>query len=255
MPGCTTITGQLDKSDALMNYAVQQMGLYLEKNYKANINKSEFENLIKIAKKEYRKVSDEALNIGSITHDMIEQYVNAKINNDSFDPSEYKKYPDQVENAFLAFLEWEQKNIEYYIEAEKPVCSLWYYYAGTLDCVAKMKNSGIYVIDFKTASGFFDGYGEQIAAYKFAREEAKGKLTYKFTSNEKTWEKSIVQEKIKIDGVGILRLDKKTGLPEWKDFSRNYDQKLRSFLKLLSFYYSQKKRQLKNNPRIWEGAK
>jgi|GEM_PF-5374228 len=50
--------------------------------------------------------------------------------------------------------------------------------------------------------------------------------------------------------MGILRLDKDTGLPEWKDYSDKYETKLISFLSLLDYYYKDKKRRLKNNPRV-----
>jgi hypothetical protein len=51
----------------------------------------------------------------------------------------------------------------------------------------------------------------------------------------------------KVEGTGILRLDKVTGDPEWKDYSKDYDRDVTAFLKLLDFYYHAKTRRLRNN--------
>ena len=101
-------------------------------------------------------------------------------------------------------------------------------YAGTLDAVAKIGDKK-YVIDFKTSKGFYSGYQKQISAYALAYTEMTG---------------------IPVDGCGILRIDKESGLPEWKDCTKNRERKESAFLKLLDFFYEDKKRRLKNNKRV-----
>ena len=100
--------------------------------------------------------------------------------------------------------------------------------AGTLDAVAKLKDGRIVVIDFKSSKGFYDGYDLQIAAYRNCYEKMK---------------------QDEVDGQGVLRLDKETGIPEYKDFSENHLRNIICFKSLLDVYYLQKNRRLKNNPR------
>ena len=88
------------------------------------------------------------------------------------------------------------------------------------------KDDKLYLYDFKTSNGFYDTYGKQISAYKQAFEE-------------ETCED--------IDGIGIIRFDKNTGEYEIKDYTKDYDKEIKAFLKLLEFYYIDKKRKLKNN--------
>ena len=57
----------------------------------------------------------------------------------------------------------------------------------------------------------------------------------------------VTYPEMRIDGMGVLRLDKVTGLPEFKDYSKNYDKCLRTFKALCEYYYCEKKRRLKNN--------
>ena len=60
---------------------------------------------------------------------------------------------------------------------------------------------------------------------------------------------------VQVDGCGVLRLDKITGQPEFKDYSEGYERKLGAFLALVEFYYKDKKRRLKNNPKVKENWK
>lgn len=260
MPGVTTVLDLLDKSAALKSWAVNCTIQYI----KENVNKQyypgmghvvNYNNLLEIVDKskyEYKNVSERAKNTGSIVHDLINQYINAKINHDNFDPTAFRQYNEEAENAFLAFLEWEKENIVEYIESEQPVCSLEFCFAGTLDLIAKMKNGKIYVIDFKSSKGFYDGYGKQIAAYLYARMEKKDNNQFEceFNSDNGSWTKTITQIPVEIEGMGILRLDKITGLPEFKDYTKQYKTKISSFLSLLDFYYNDKKRRLKGNCRV-----
>jgi len=175
--------------------------------------------ILEEAKTEWKNISKEALNIGSEVHELIEQYIKG------FKDTEPKETKPEVLNAFNAFLEWEKENIEEWIECEKTIFHPVHCYAGTLDATAKLKNGKYYVIDFKTSTGFYGGYDLQIAAYRHAYEE---------------------EMYIQMDGMGILRLDKKTGLPEWKDYSKVYEQKKDAFIHLVNFWYADKNRRCKN---------
>jgi len=207
-PGVTTILGELGKGNALLQWAVNCAVQWLEEN------PNDFDG----AKKHWRDVSKEAMDIGSEVHNLIEQYIKMRIIGKNIDY--HGKYRSEVENGYLAFLEWEKNNIDKWIESEMTIYNDKYWYAGTLDAVAKLKNNKIYVIDFKSSKGFYDDYVLQISAYR----NAYGKNT---------------------DGMGILRLDKETGLPEWKDYSQKYEQSIEAFHYLVQFYYTFKKRRIK----------
>jgi len=194
VPGVTSILDLLDKGPAIIQWAVNNAVLYIDKHFLEYTSEEDFQELLTMAKFKYRQMSKEALDIGSQVHDIISQYITARINNEVFDPTQYNDYRDEVENGFLAFLDWEKNNIIEYIESEQPVCSLKYYYAGTLDCIARLKDNKIYVIDFKSSKSFYDGYAKQIASYRYARTEEKpdNRFLCKFVSDAYNYEKDII---------------------------------------------------------------
>ncbi|NHZ85784.1 MAG: hypothetical protein GWP19_07875 [Planctomycetia bacterium] len=220
-PSVTEIIGMLDKSSALMGWVAKSMGEYIIK-YQEDYD--DLKDLVQKAKYSYKDISAEAMDIGSEIHGLIEIYIKHKI-----DPTKGKTLHESVSNGYLAFLEWEKENIKEWFYSERPIHDLDIGYAGTLDAIAKMKDNKVIVIDFKSSKGFYDGYDLQISAYRAAAEKI---------------------DKIKYDGMGVLRLDKETGLPQYKDYSNIYENKLEAFIKLTDFYYAYKKRRLKNNPRV-----
>lgn len=221
-PSVTTVLGILDKGEALLGWAVKMAVNYIREH----APHEDFEHVLMLAKTNWREAREEAADIGKEIHDLIKTYIRH-----GRDPNGV--YRPEVENGFLAFLEWEQVNKIKWLESEKEVFDPGHGYAGTLDAKCRFGAGPfagrVFVIDFKSSKAFYDGYGEQVSAYRYADG-----LTTSIPSN----------------GCGILRLDKETGLPEFKDFSEGYDQKLASFLKLVEFYYLQKNRKLKANPLI-----
>ena len=234
-PSVTTVLGILDKSAALMPWAVNMALQYVKENADGDL-----ETVLEQAKKEWRKVSQDAMDIGSAVHDAIECYIKHGV--DKTKEEIYSK-PDMsddqkkaIDNAFLAFLEWSDDNGCEWIESEATVIDTENCYAGTLDGVVHFTKGEFagrtMVIDFKSSKGFYDGYGKQVAAYRLAYECKEGC--------------------VQVDGCGVLRLDKATGEPEFKDYSKDYERKVKAFLLLLDFYYADRKRRLKNNPKVKE---
>ena len=85
------------------------------------------------------------------------------------------------------------------------------YWAGTLDYYG-MFNGKLYIIDFKTSKQHFPNeHGPQVAAYR-----------------------SRVNRKV--EGCGVLRLDKITGYPDWEDYSDDYHKHLESFNHMVPIY-------------------
>lgn len=244
-PSVTTVLGILDKSSALIPWGINMALEYLRQNgvTKTGSFKTKEgtflvnEDLLQEAKKNYRTVSKEALDIGSAVHDAIECYI--KHGKDKTKEEIYSK-PDMsgeqkeaIDNAFIAFLEWESENQVKWHCSEQTIIDTENGFAGTMDAVASFGagefEGRTFVIDFKSSKDFYDGYGKQVAAYRFGYET--------------------VENCVQVDGCGVLRLDKITGQPEFKDYSKDYERKLDAFLALLKFYYADKKRRLKNNPK------
>lgn len=205
-PSVTQICEMLDKSGALLPWATKCMRIALENGAP-----------IVVAENAWKTVSEEAKDIGSQLHDLIEQYIKT-----GCDKSVSVAYSEPVQNGFLAFLEWEAKAHIAWLDTEKTVYDTERCYAGTLDAIAVIDGKK-YVIDFKSSRGFYDGYDLQISAYA---------------------------QIVGVRNCGILRLDKETGIPEWKDYSKHIDKNIAAFNLLLEFYYMYKKRKLKNNKRV-----
>jgi hypothetical protein len=214
-PSVTTVLDCLGKGDALMHWAVNLATTYIRQNRGLGLSLDE---LLDNAAKNWMTAKNEAADIGSEIHDLIEKYI-------QHGRDAVGKYRPEVEHGFLAFLEWERAHGVKWIKSEFQIVSHVHGYAGTLDAICIYEDRP-YVIDFKSSRGFYDTFGMQIAAYRKAAEEMGHA----------------------IQGTGILRLDKVTGEPEWKDYSKDYDRDVTAFLKLLDFYYHAKVRRLKNNP-------
>jgi len=166
----------------------------------------ELSSILESAKKNYRKVSAKAMDIGSAVHAAIERYLN--LGQEPEAPS------DEVLSAFLGFLDWMSEHKVETIHAEQTVYG--YAYAGTTDFVA-MLDGKKYVIDFKTyneTSSTQPPYPEakyQVAAYRACIEG--------------------------VEGCGLLYLGKSTGKMKWIDTSATFKTDFEIFTKLVDIYY------------------
>ncbi len=219
-PSVTTVLGMLDKGEGLFQWAVNCALNFVELHA---LNEG-LPKTISEARSRWREARDEAADIGKEIHELIQVYI--RHGRDALG-----KYRPEVEHGFLAFLEWEKDNAIEWLESEKEVFDPEHGYAGTLDAKCRFGagplKGRVFVIDFKSSKAFYDGYAEQVAAYRHADS---------------------LKTPIPSDGCGILRLDKETGEPEFKDVSDGYEHRLAFFFKLLECYYLQKTRRLKGNP-------
>lgn len=215
-PSVTTVLGLLSKGDALLGWAVKCAVEYI----KANLSDKPIEEVLDSARTEWKNARETAADIGTEIHDKIHKYI-------TYGRDACGDMRPEVENGFLAFLDWEKANKVKWVQMELQVVSRVHGFAGRLDAICDF-NGKRYLIDFKSSKAFYDEIPMQLAAYRIAAAE-NGSQT---------------------EGIGILRLDKETGLPEWKDYSDVQEQHEKAFLHLLKFYYSQKNRRLKNNPFI-----
>ena len=216
-PSVTAILNELNKP-ALTYWAANCAVSYIEQNLSEvdPNNPHSLNDLFLNAKTAFKTVGKEATDIGSAVHHAIEHYV--KHGKDATgDLSE------SVQNGFLAFLEWESLNKVEWLESEKTLYNLESCYAGTCDAIAKI-NGVKYLLDFKTSKSIYDEYRFQLAAYMACLDESEG-----------------------VERIGILRLDKETGEPEFKDITKDWQKKYKAFLALVNWYYLSKKRRV-NNP-------
>jgi hypothetical protein len=223
LPSVTTIIGDCtDKSGPLCQWSANMCVQHIRENCdtydEAANNLLEDSNIYLVsdsdlekARFNYKDVSKTALTIGSAVHKAIEDYLMMG-----------KGFPanvdDRITAGLTAFMEWFRENDIRVISVEQTVRSK--YWAGTLDLLCEM-NGLVYVIDFKTSKAIYPAdMGPQIAAYR---------STYNRDNS------TIVET---VQGSGILRLDKETGEPEWKDFSKRYEQDLFTFNRMVELFFA-----------------
>lgn len=210
-PSVTTIiSDSTDKSGALTQWSANMCVEHIRRNCETYEPETKterefyfvYEEDLEAARFNFRDISKEALDIGSEVHSAIEYYLKTG--------KEPEIEHDKVLAGFVAFLEWKDENTLLPLGLEETVKGD--HWAGTLD-FRGMFNEKLYVIDFKTSKAIYaNEMGPQIAAYRSACED--------------------------IEGSGILRLDKETGLPEFKDFSKRYEKDLETFNWMVGLYFS-----------------
>jgi hypothetical protein len=223
-PSVTEVNGQIDKSPALMQFAVNNSISWIIENIDDSMTIDDIIKVINDSKYKYREESNKAKDIGSQVHSLIEDYIKFGL-----DKTTKIEYCQEVQNSFLAFLEWEKENNIKWVKSEFRLINNVEMFAGTCDAVCEI-NGELFLIDFKTSKDFYYENYLQVAAYL---------MTYNL-------------ENPAVSRAGILRIDKETGLPEFKEVLE-LDKKYQAFLKLLDFFYMSKKRRLKNNFRALRG--
>jgi hypothetical protein len=204
-PSVTTIiSDSVNTAEPLMNWAANMVVEWIQQNC-SDANPNTYYTVadgdLDEARKNFRSVSQKALDIGSEVHHAAEMHLKGK---------EYVLTTKEAKNAFKAFLEFQAKHSMEPIALEETVYGN--HWAGTLDYFGLFDGKK-YVIDFKTSKGFYmDSMGPQIAAYASLKPEAEGS--------------------------GILRLDKATGFPFFKDTTKNQGKYLNIFNKMVDLYFT-----------------
>ena len=186
--------------------------------------------------KDYKRIRENSQKIGSITHQMIENYL---INQTDLPIPFTIRYDQEkeIKTAYENFKRWkftlEQIN-GYKIERilvieQKLVCP---YFGGTLDLLATI-NGRNYIIDFKTSKKISPPYIIQLGSYFWLL-------------NNGYFENPALKD-VSADGIGVVRLDKQK-LDKFEDFFLDYgieDHKymiknsIYSFFSMLNaFYYN-----------------
>lgn len=200
-----------NSSGALTQWSANMCKLWIEENACPVIDdESWYVNLEDLdnMRFHFREVSQKALDIGSEVHDAIEWYL------------KYERIPtfktEAAQNAFKAFHSWKEENKLQPLRLEQTVYGdNW---AGTLDFLGYF-NDKLYVIDWKSSKAHYPEMRYQVAAY---RSESRVKKDIR----------GIVPV-----GNGVLRLDKETGMPDFKDHSKTYKKDLAVFNAMVKLYY------------------
>ena len=197
-PTVTEITSNVtDKSGALTQWAANMVVEWIRGNCKGGtvqyiVTPEELDD----ARFNFRKVSKKALDIGSQVHEAIMQYF--KTGKEPVDP------PEQVANAFLAFLEFKDEHkLETMLVEERLFADDW---CGQLDWYGLLDGK-TYVLDWKSSKGHYRDMRIQAAAYR----------------------KLLIEGGYPCEGHGVVRLDKETGIPDFKDHTEHYQKDANEF--------------------------
>ena len=227
LPSSTTILSILRKPAIevwMVKTTCEYLGSKLSdiKSGKLELTGQNAYRILQEAKLESKRIKDEAAQIGSIVHKLIELHLNDDYNdymsyyeNDLSELDEVSK--EKVKLSFDAFKKWQTANQFEVTDTELAVYSKKGY-AGTLDAVGYYgKSKKLFVLDFKTSGGFWEPeYCMQVSSYRKAYEEM---------SNEK------------VQGMGIVRLDKNDGMPYFKSYTnKEYRKSIKMFLHLTKYY-------------------
>ena len=246
-PSVTTIIGDCtDKSGALTQWGSNECVAWIRENCPRVFDVMESshgifdiddlyvtEQDLNDARFAYKTVSKEALDVGTEVHNAIEDYL--KSGNRRYTQEDN----EQVDNAFNAFIDWSKEVDLKPIALEKTVYGNGW--AGTMDFLGYM-NDKLYVIDYKTSKAFYPEMRYQVAAYRSAVEaeasqdaqnnviDGYGGISCVAYDNE--------FDRLNPQGCGVLRLDKTTGIPEFKDTSKSYESDLKIFNCMVDLYFA-----------------
>lgn len=112
--------------------------------------------------KDYRRVVQEACDVGTLAHFMIESF----LNNFVCDLDDYET--ELIDKALLCYNKfvdwWDEQHLEK-VATEIQLVNEAYKYGGTIDLIAKRPSGDHVLIDFKTSKKISDSYWRQCAGY------------------------------------------------------------------------------------------
>ena len=150
-----------------------------------------------IGRRKYDTIREKALTVGTIVHEMVDEYLTTKYKDKKNYVADYDavepEYRSAVYNAFENFKLWETRlnsfgcQIDDIYGFEIPIITPWY--GGTIDAIFKI-NGVWYLIDFKTSKQIDESYILQTAAYLYGIDNG------------------FLPGTPEIGGIGIIRMDK-----------------------------------------------
>jgi len=112
--------------------------------------------------KNYRDVSKQACDIGTLAHFYIEAFLNGFV----ADLSDYtQEERDKALVCYHKFVEWWESQELVKVATEIQLVNEPYRYGGTIDLIAERKNGDFVLLDFKTSKKISESYWRQCAGY------------------------------------------------------------------------------------------
>lgn len=112
--------------------------------------------------KKHTDVRDRAADIGTVAHQMIDDYLHNKVVNFPDIPADIVA---EAQTAFGAYQSWERDHHVRVISSEFPLVSTTRMFGGTPDALVKIDNGERVLLDFKTSRYLFAKHVLQVAAY------------------------------------------------------------------------------------------
>jgi len=139
VPGVTTILGRFKESGALLQWAFSQGQAFERGEIKGLYDKR-----------------DEAADIGTQVHEIVECHMTGMPYEDPTDP--------RVISGFEAYLKWQEQTRLKFVATELPLVSEQYQFGGTFDFIAEIDGE-LCLGDVKTSKGVYSDFLCQLAAY------------------------------------------------------------------------------------------
>lgn len=169
VPNVTDIVGKIDKSGALVPWAVNECLRFIESHWPPDnvFSESLRRFVFKEARTAHSKIKESAASIGKDAHKWAEGYIKHQIH---FDPAPLGPSSPEALNSTEGFLNWVEEHHVKFLASEKKVYSRSLGVSGTLD-VHGMVDGISSIIDLKTSNAIRKTYCIQVAAYREAHNE------------------------------------------------------------------------------------
>mgnify|MGYP001573610130 CR=1 FL=1 len=166
--GVTTYLNIIDKSAALVGWAVDLM-----RDYLLDIKGPIMQEHIFTGSTLHSVRKQTAADLGSKIHDWCERYIKHKLKVKGVEAPEM---PDEkeVQNGVSAFLDWEKSHKVKFRSSERTVYSKKHGYIGTMDIEADVDEI-LCLVDIKSSNGLYNPVRAQTAAYVEADQEESGR--------------------------------------------------------------------------------
>jgi len=218
LPSVTTVL-DVKAKPALIQWASNCAGDYLQRYLDGkstyDLSLSDLQKIAQECRYAYKKISSKATGGGTAVHKAIETYLKT---GKLIDLSS-----DEEMAGMLAFLEfWKARGgTVFALERTVYFDDEEWGYAGTFDLLAEI-DGVVTLCDFKTSKAIYDEYSLQLAAYMHA---------YNLNPIVKNGAQVIAERN------SVLRVDKLTGKPEYKDFTDRMPKDLKKFETLCRFWH------------------
>ena len=172
----TSITGIIDKSRVLIDWALRltksHLSKFLEESRSNQFTTEELLPIIDEAINQHNIKRDEAADTGSQVHDIALKIGEALKNKENIETLP-EDLSEEVKNGVHAFIDWILEHKVKFIECERLVYSKEHKFVGITDAVIEVDGKR-YLIDYKTSKGIYNEMKYQVAAYTIAYQEETG---------------------------------------------------------------------------------